>query len=291
MRPDHRYLVITADDFGRSSSINHAIELCCQWGVLTAASLMAGGEAFDEAVAIASHHPQLSVGLHVALSGGTSVLPHARIPDLVDFERHFEKNPRIAGVRYWRLRRTIAGQIEAEVEAQFTRAEEAGLRLTHVDCHHHLHMHPVLFSIIARQAARRGITWIRVPREPVSLIIGHLRLLELKPLIKWLVFGLLADRSLHVAHSLGMRAVNNVLGLSGTGRMNEKYVLAMLPILTAATSEIYLHPDMDSAGGREEMRAVTSKRVRDRIGALGFDLVGFRELCASSERAERAAGT
>jgi predicted glycoside hydrolase/deacetylase ChbG (UPF0249 family) len=223
VRSDHRYLVITADDFGRSSSINHAVELCCRWGVLTAASIVAGGEAFDEAVILAAHHPQLSVGLHVTLSGGSSVLPSAQIPGLVDLERRFEENPRIAGVRYWRLRETIAAQIEAEVEAQFGRVEEAGIRLTHVDCHHHLHMHPVLFPIIARQAAKRGITWIRLPREPVSLIAGHLRLLELKPLVKWLVFGLLADRGLRIAHSLGMRAVNNVLGLAGTGRINERY--------------------------------------------------------------------
>lgn len=291
MKPDRRYLVITADDFGRSSSINHAIELCCQWGVLTAASIMPGGEAFSEAVVMASHHPRLSVGLHVTLSGGSSVLPHARIPDLVDLERRFEENPRIAGVRYWRLKGRIAGQIEAEVEAQLNRAEEAGIRLTHVDCHHHLHMHPVLFPIIARQAARRGITWIRLPREPVSLIVGHLRLLELKPLVRWLVFGLLADRSLRVAHSLGMRAVNNVLGLAGTGRINEKYLLTLLSFIEAATTEIYLHPDMDSPEGREEMRAVTSKRVRDRIEALGFDLVGFSGLSASSRAAGLAAGT
>jgi hypothetical protein len=39
------------------------------------------------------------------------------------------------------------------------------------------------------------------------------------------------------------------------------------------------------------MRALTSKRVRDRIEALGFDLVGFRELIASSRLTGLAAGT
>lgn len=290
MKADHRYLVITADDFGRSSAVNHAVELCCRWGVLSAASIMAGGEAFDEAVTIAARHPHLSVGLHVTLSGGSSVLPRGRIPDLVDSERRFEENPRIAGVRYWRLKGTIAGQIEAEVAAQFSRAEAAGIRLTHVDCHHHLHMHPVLFPIIARQAAKRGITWIRLPREPVSLMISHLRLLDVKPLVTWLIFGLLADRSLRVAHALGMRAVNNVLGIAGTGRMNEKYVLALLPLIEAAATEIYLHPDMDSPEGRQEMRAVTSRRVRDRIDALGLQLVGFRELAAPARQPGQAAG-
>jgi hypothetical protein len=69
-----------------------------------------------------------------------------------------------------------------------------------------------------------------------------------------------------------------VYGLSGTGRVDEKYLLALLPYVKGAASEIYLHPDLGSSPGREEMKGVTSKRVRDRLKALGLQLVGFGEL-------------
>jgi hopanoid biosynthesis associated protein HpnK len=274
-----RYLVVTADDFGRSPSVNRAIAIACDRGVLTAASIVAGGDAFAEAVDLAARYPKLSVGLHIMLSDGRPVLPPADTPGLVDTEGRFERSPMRAGVTYWRLRRSLADQIGAEVKAQFDRVEEAGIQLTHVDCHHHLHMHPLLFEIIATEAARRGVAWIRIPREPLSLVLGlHVPLLDVKAFFTRLVFGLLAARNLRVACRHGLRAADNVYGLSGTGRIDEKYLLALLPYVKGATSEIYLHPDLGSSPGRGETKGATSKRVRDRLKTLGLHLVGFREL-------------
>jgi hopanoid biosynthesis associated protein HpnK len=276
---ENRYLVVTADDFGCSPSINKAVAAACDWGVLTAASIVAGGEAFAEAVDLAARYPKLSVGLHIMLSEGLPVLSRADIPGLVGADGRFERSPTRAGVMYWRLRRRLAGQIGAEVKAQFDKVEKAGIHPTHVDCHHHLHMHPLLFEIIAKEAARRGVAWIRIPREPLSLVLGlHLPLLDVKAFFTRLVFGLLAGRNLRAAHRHGLRAADNVYGLSGTGRINEKYLLALLPYVKGAASEIYLHPDLGSSPGREETEGVTSKRVRDRVKTLGLHLVGFREL-------------
>jgi len=46
-------LIINADDFGRSASINRAIIRAHREGVLNSASLMVAGEAFEEAVELA----------------------------------------------------------------------------------------------------------------------------------------------------------------------------------------------------------------------------------------------
>ena len=275
-----RYLVVVADDFGRASSINRAVTLACDRGIVTAASIMAGGRAFDEAANwAAAYSAKLSVGLHVTLCDGCSVLAPSRIPDLVDGGGSFEKSPFRAGVAYWRSRRTLAGQIEAEVRAQFDRVERAGIRPTHADCHHHLHMHPVLFEIIAREAARRGVTWIRFPREPLRLIVGlHLARLDFKAFLLWMVFGLLANRNLRVARRYGLKAMDDVYGLSGTGRIDETYLLALLGHVRGGASELYVHVDLGSASGREEIKAVTSERVRDRLAALGLVLTGFKGL-------------
>jgi hypothetical protein len=213
------------------------------------------------------------------LSDGRPVLSPADIPGLVDTGGRFERSPMRAGITYWRLRRRLAGQIKAEVKAQFDKVEKAGIRPTHVDCHHHLHMHPLLFEIIAREAARRGVAWIRIPREPLSLVLGlHAPLLDVRAFFTWLVFGLLAGRNLRAAHRYGLQAVDNVYGLSGTGRMDEKYLLALLPYVRGGASEIYLHPDLGTSPGRGETKGVTSKRVHHRLENLGLQLVGFRGL-------------
>ncbi len=276
-----RYIVVVADDFGRSASVNKAVAMACDTGILTAASLMAGGDAFEEAIELAEKYPGLSVGLHVMLSDGCPVLSPADIPDLVNDNGLFDENPMRAGIAYWRSRSKAASQIEAEVKAQFNKLEDTGIRPTHVDCHHHLHMHPLLFAVIAQEAARRDVAWIRVPLEPWSLVLGlHSPILDMKTFFMRLVFGLIAIRNLRVAREFGLRVASNVYGLSGTGRMNEEYLLALLPYVKGMVSEVYLHPDLDSSPGREEMKAATSERVLDRLKSFGLRLVGFRELTA-----------
>lgn len=290
--PGHgRHLVITADDFGRSSSINKAVAAACDSGILTAASIMAGGDAFEEAVALAATHPQLSVGLHVTLSDGRPVFSPAHIPDLVNGEGSFDKSPMRAGIAYWRLRRRLEGQIEKEVKAQFDKVEEAGIHPTHVDCHHHLHMHPVLFDIIAKEAAGRHVAWIRIPREPWSLVWGlRSPYAGLKTFPVSVIFGLLACRNAKTARRWGLKTADNVYGLSGTGRMDEGYLLSLLSYIKRGVSEIYLHPDSGSLQGFEEMKAVTSLLVRKRLEALSIRLTGFQNLSTGPSHRDAVTG-
>ncbi len=121
---DRRYLIVAADDFGRSSSVNMAVAEAHDRGIVTASSVMAGGEAFEEAVQIALKRSRLSVGLHVTLCDGRAVLKQSQIPDLVDRDGCFEASPARAWVGY--MRRAVLSQIEAEVEAQFDRLDKAG---------------------------------------------------------------------------------------------------------------------------------------------------------------------
>lgn len=253
--------------------------MACERGLVTSAGIVAGGAAFDEAVEAARRHPWLSVGLHVTLSDGRSVLPSQAVPDLTDGEGRFRDTPFSAGVAYWRLRRSIAGQIAEEVKAQFDKVEGAGIHPTHVDCHHHLHVHPLLFDIIAKEAAGRGVSWIRVPSEPLALVLRlHGPRLDGRAFLTWCVFRLLAGRCLRAARRYGMRAVSRVYGLSGTGRIDESYLCDLLPYVRGGASEIYVHPDLASACGLAETEAVMSKRVGERLKAMGLDLIGFREL-------------
>jgi hypothetical protein len=78
-----------------------------------------------------------------------------------------------------------------------------------------------------------------------------------------------------------------VYGNLQSGRMSERYFLYALDKLTAATSEIYFHPglypddrllDSDQRQCLIEFEALTSKRVKERIEALGIRLTNYFEL-------------
>src|SRR5437588_12787926 len=81
-RPTRR-LVVNADDFGRSTSINQAVLRAHQEGILTTASLMVNEAACAEAVGLAKQNTRLGVGLHLTLLCGHSALSDKEIPRLV----------------------------------------------------------------------------------------------------------------------------------------------------------------------------------------------------------------
>src|SRR6266851_2910372 len=78
-----RYLIVTADDFGRDVAINEAVEAASRDGVLSCASLMVAAPAAADAVARAHRLPGLRVGLHLVLTDGSPVLPPDEIRGLV----------------------------------------------------------------------------------------------------------------------------------------------------------------------------------------------------------------
>jgi hopanoid biosynthesis associated protein HpnK len=274
---NRKHIIIVADDMGISSSVNVAVTEAHNKGIMTSASLMAGGEAFEEAVKIALSHRRLSVGLHLTLCDGKSVLKHSQIPDLVDQDSYFEKNPAKAWVRY--MRTGILPQIEAEVEAQFNRLEQAGIHITHVDGHHHLQMHPLIFKILCRQASKRGVGWIRVMNESLSVVISLQSLSRgLMPFIERLVFGVLNGYNLKIARRYDMNVACHSLGLAWTGNIDEECFLDLLNHAKGPVEEIFTHPDISTESGRRELEALTSGKVRSKLTSLGLELVGYREL-------------
>jgi len=271
-----RYAVIVADDFGSSSSVNEAVAQAHDRGVVSAVSIMSGGEAFEEAVQLARMRNSLSVGLHVTLCDGRSVLQHADVPGLVDEHGRFEGNPTRAWIRY--NRPDLMRQIDGEINAQFAQLEQAGIQPDHVDGHHHLHMHPALFSMICRHASRRGVRWIRIPYEPLSLVLSTRNTARgIMPFLEWAVFGMLRLFYRARARTFGMQAIPHVFGLSRTGLMDERYMVDTFA-RAGELFEIFSHPDLATEKGRREFETLTSKEVRARMAELGIGLTGFQEL-------------
>jgi predicted glycoside hydrolase/deacetylase ChbG (UPF0249 family) len=95
-----RRLIVNADDFGRSTSINQAVIRAHREGILTTTSLMVNEPACEEAIGLARDHPTLGVGLHLTLLCGHSALPPVEIPGLVNSSGEFSNNPPGAGFRY-----------------------------------------------------------------------------------------------------------------------------------------------------------------------------------------------
>src|SRR3954465_7936349 len=142
--PTARRLIVNADDFGRSSSINEAVLRAHSEGILTTASLMVNEPGFEQGVEMARATPRLGVGLHLTLLCGHSALSAREIPGLVSDDHRFSDSPAATGFRYF-FNRSLRPQLRAEMRAQFEKFQQTGLTLDHVNGHLHMHLHPIVF--------------------------------------------------------------------------------------------------------------------------------------------------
>jgi hopanoid biosynthesis associated protein HpnK len=268
-------LIVNADDFGTSSSANQAILQAHSEGILTSASLMVNGAAFDEAVAIARDHPHLGVGLHLCLVCGCSTLTPSQIPGLVDANQNFSHRPVATGLRYF-FRRDLRDQLRQEIRAQVEKFQQTGLFLDHLNGHLNLHLHPVVLGLLLRETQDLVPLGFRLTRDPLRL---NLRLASGQlayRLSHALVFSRLSRSALREVARRGWRYTDAVFGLLQTGRVTEDFVLRLLPCLTAGNYELYSHPSLEEAP--HECAALVSSKVKQQVADLGIELIRYRDL-------------
>jgi hopanoid biosynthesis associated protein HpnK len=274
MGPERR-LIVNADDFGRSPAINQAVIRAHRDGILTTASLMVNEPSCAEAVALARENPRLGVGLHLTLLCGRSALPPEQIPGLVNARGEFTTNPPAAGCRYF-FRRGLREQLRAEIHAQFRRFQATGLPLDHVNGHLHLHLHPTVFRILMDDAEPLGVRRVRLTFDPFWLNLrcasGHLGYRALHALL----FHPLAARARPQLKRRGLRHTRTVFGLLQNARVDEPYVLNLLPRLPEGDSELYSHPSLDEF--KNEFEALVSPAVRAQVERLGLKLIRYQDL-------------
>jgi predicted glycoside hydrolase/deacetylase ChbG (UPF0249 family) len=65
---ENRYVIVNADDFGRSHGINRGVVAAHEHGIVTSASLMVCWPAARDAASYARDYPRLDMGLHLDLA-------------------------------------------------------------------------------------------------------------------------------------------------------------------------------------------------------------------------------
>ncbi len=252
-------LIINADDFGFTCDVNAGIVHAHREGVLTATTLMANGEAFDDAVRLAFENPSLDIGCHLVLVQGCSLLDGQPL------------------AKNWSevLKRLVSGRLQAyqELRAQIQKILAAGLRPTHLDSHKHTHALPGVFRAVVRLAQEFNIPWVRLPFDPTTKWTGPL-LARLGP----------HYRALATRH--GASLPDHFLGFRLTGTLDEASLLQALDLVQEGTTELMCHPGflgpaLTAAPTRlkqsrvRELEALTSPRVKAAMDARSIRLATF----------------
>jgi predicted glycoside hydrolase/deacetylase ChbG (UPF0249 family) len=160
-------LIVTGDDFGITPGINLGIIEAHRNGILTSASLVVPGEAFEDAVERFRNYPTLGVGLHLTLTRERPVLHANQVPSLVGSDGRLPRNA-FAFVRRYLSGRIAPVEVERELRAQCEKALDANLVLSYLDGHEHIHMWPPILPIALSLAEEYHIQGIRYPREAID---------------------------------------------------------------------------------------------------------------------------
>lgn len=285
-------LIINADDLGLTSGVNRAIEEAGRSGAITSATLMANSSRFEEAVGIARRLPELKIGCHVVLVDGEPVTQG--LTSLTNGATRFRtslKDFALAAAQ----KRIAQDEIQREAEAQITKIQSLGLKLTHVDTHKHTHMFPHVLRPLLKAARARDVYRVRNPFEPFrawpgGAILGKpglwMRAFEVAILKKF------AAEFVRIVREEKMTTTHGSVGVVATGKLSQSVLLRTIEALPEGTWELVCHPgymdaDLAAAGTRlltsrqVELEALKSEVTRNALANRGVELISYEGLAIS----------
>jgi hopanoid biosynthesis associated protein HpnK len=293
-----RQLIVNADDFGLTAGVNRAIVETHNDGIVSSATLMANGTAFDHAVERARATPTLSVGCHVVLVDGAPVSEPGAVDTLLAIrsaepDKFYSRLPAVAA-------RAVFGgfdpdQLVEEITAQIRKLQAAGLQLTHLDTHKYTHVFPEILGALVRAARICGVPAIRNPFVPVAVVSASQ--FAAKPGL-WKRYGQVrmlrsfAGQFRAKARRAGLATPDGIVGVVETGSFGTSLLRQALTNLPEGTWELVCHPGYDDADLRavgtrllesreQERRLLMSDELRTFLDKQKIGLMGYREFASA----------
>lgn len=266
-----KYLIVTADDLGLTKSINEGIAKACREGIVSSVSVIPTGEAFGDAIKVIKDLGLKEIGAHLALTETKPLLNSSK----------FYKNHN----RFFKdifFRNSDLGGFKRELKAQLELLKRAGVKITHINSHEHIHIIPEILDILISLAKEFNIPALRYPRRDRPM-----RPFNIKDLYKKSVLSYFSGRSRDIFRSSGLLYTDHFLGLLDAGKLKEDLLIEMLGGLKDGVTELVCHPGflspevMDSykwhAGAEEELFALTDKRIKNFINNNGIKLISYED--------------
>ena len=168
-----RFLIVNADDYGFSDGTVEATIECFKRHVISSATMMPNMPGFEKASEFAVNHPEFSYGLHLCLTDERPLSKPGQIRSLVNTSGLLWPTR-----EFWRrafLGRLSRDDIVKEMEAQISRIRTAGIKLSHIDGHGHVHTAPCVHSVLPRMLRKHAIPAMR---RTQNLFYGKPRLVK-----------------------------------------------------------------------------------------------------------------
>ena len=263
-------LIVHADDFGETVEITRGICEAIEGGAVTSTTIMANMPGTADALPrVQRLADRASFGVHLNLCEGR---PLTSGPTLVDQQGRFHRKREL-------FLRSVTGrlslkEVAAEVTAQISVVHEAGVRISHVDGHKHLHQLPVVSAAVAQVLPHFGIERVRVTR------LGSLRQIKAASTLMREVLSVPARATFRRAQ---LRSPERVVDLQAIMDLKPGADTGASLRESRGPIEMFCHPgtaraDMEKPGScarYEELQFLLSARFRALVENNGLRLVTY----------------
>lgn len=248
-------LIVNADDFGRTPGVNAGTLEAHVRGIVTSATVMVLEKSAARGIREAAERaPRLSLGLHFVVTGGGRPAAATRdvpilAPDGV-FRRSREELPRSLPPE------EVRAELEAQIEVFQVLARKPP---THLDSHHHVALHPAIAPVFAAVARARSL-----PARAAS------------------------DEARRALQAAGVRTPDRLIEAFFGDGVSFDGLERILEALPDGISELMCHPALVDEELRDgssyvverewEREVLCDPKIRQRVRALGIELVGFDAL-------------
>ena len=279
-----RSVIVNADDMGLHTAINRGIAEAYRNGIVTSASVIVGGDAFEEAVDFLKENPGLDAGVHLTLVEERPVAPASKVPSLINPDGYMRSTYR-SFVWDWCSGIIKASEVEYELEAQVARLVQHGIRPSHLDSHQHVHCLPGIWGLTLKVARKHRVPFVRLPAFDRLRCDG-----ESFP-VTFFRSGVNVLSFIHRRLSpVGIRFADRMIGTSYSGQMTADRLLGILDAIPPGVTEILVHPGLadehlhnryrhwENFNWSNDLHAVTDPLVVERCSKADIALTSFARL-------------
>lgn len=158
------YVIFNADDFGYSRGVNYGIIDSFEQGILRSTTIMANMPGFEQAASYAVNNEGLGVGAHLTLTCGKPLL--TKLNTITDENGQFHQ------LGFYEKDFSIdLDELYEEWDAQIKKIQAVGIKITHLDSHHHVNsIYPInkVFIDLAKKYDLPVRNNFNVPKEIVT---------------------------------------------------------------------------------------------------------------------------
>lgn len=238
-----RRLILNADDFGINEQRSHGIVMCREQGILTSASIIPNYPGSAKAARLAKER-DVSSGLHLNLTTGSPMSRNSDIESLITIDGYFLGRDTLE--RVLMEKQVDPVHIERELRTQVEWFLSSCGQPTHVDSHHHIHVHPTIAPIVITVLDRYAIPFVRIPSEP-PLPFGYEISQTQSAFIKKLSERADNARKLYAANGIG--STDHFRGLAFAGNASKRNFRHIIGRLPEGTTELMMHPGSPNPHG------------------------------------------